>query len=464
MARPSTNKWVTHQVYVTPPLEDCYIHKRPRSSFWYYYLVIPNEGHERKSTGIRGDREDIEVGKQEALKVALNRKIEMTARQQQGLKAKRVKHMFDFMEEFLAKEQERISDYNQKDKITFETWRVKKHHLNLLRKYYKNRNSRLEDLDYKFLKKYPTWRQKTKCKEHNPIPITPPQQNTTISGELVTIRAYFNYLEDEGYIARVPIFEKVTRESLRDNRRDYLNLREYTSTINSLRAWVKRALTPTQTYNRQMLYHVVLISANACLRPGEVKNMTWKDVEIHDQLSKEERKRHHLIRIRKEMTKTGYSRTVQSPTVEYFDRVRELSGIKRAPKTPWPHIPPEYYDYPVFHKFGHPEEPFGRGSWNRYWVEIKDVCRKWWKGKNITWYSFRHTGISFACSREVPILTVSKHVGADLKYVSNVYYHHEAESKATWEILNKNRLWNEKLDKDRDIPLVNLEQFPVETT
>ena len=459
MARPSQNKWVLHQVLVTPPKEDCYIFKRPESARWHYFLSIPGEGVERKSTGVQGAKDDIELGQSEAIEVALDRKLEVMARQKQGLKAKRVKKMFDFMEEFLEKEQQRISSFNEKDKITYETWRIKKHHLNLFRKYYSNRNIKLEDIDYKFIKKYPTWRQKTKCKEHNPIPCTPPKTNSTISAELVTFNAYFSYLEEEGYLSRLPTFEKVTRESFRHFRRDYLTLREYSSTRNTLRAWTKRASTPTQTYNRNLLYNCILITANSCLRPGEIKKIQWRDVQPHEQITKEEQRRHHLIKIRKEVSKTGYPRTVQSPTVEYFNRMREIAGIPKLPKSDFPHVPPEYLHYPVFSKYNHHEEPFGYGCWNKYWIDIKELCAKWWKGKNITWYSFRHTGISFACSREVPILTVSKDVGADIKYVANVYYHHEAESKATWETLNMNREWNKKLTNEGDRVLVNLDDY-----
>ena len=150
MARPSQNKWVLHQVLVTPPKEDCYIFKRPESARWHYFLSIPGEGVERKSTGVQGAKDDIEIGQSEAIEVALDRKLEVMARQKQGLKAKRVKKMFDFMEEFLEKEQQRISSFNEKDKITYETWRIKKHHLNLFRKYYSNRNIKLEDIDYKY--------------------------------------------------------------------------------------------------------------------------------------------------------------------------------------------------------------------------------------------------------------------------------------------------------------------------
>ncbi len=444
---------------MNPPLEDCYIYKRPQSHRWHYFLAIPDEGSERKTTGVQGNHNDINLGQREALEVALKRKLEVMSRQQQGLRAKRVKKMFDFIEEFLEEEQKRISTFNEKDKITYESWRIKKHHLNLLKKYYGNKNIRLEDLDYKFLMKYPTWRRKTKCKEHNPIPVTPPKTTTTISGELVTFNGYFRYLEQEGYISRLPIFQKVTRESLRYFRRDYLTLREYSSTHNTLRAWANRASTPTQTYNRNLLYNVVLVTANACLRPGELKKLEWRDIQPHEILSKDEQKRHHLIRIRREVAKTGFPRTVQSPTVEYFNRMRVLAGIPKLPKSPFPHIPPEYLNHPVFAKYGGKGERFGKGSWDKYWVEIKELCSKWWKGKNITWYSFRHTGISFACSREVPILTVSKNVGAGINYVSNVYYHHEAESKATWETLNKNRLWNEKLKSEEERVLVNLEEY-----
>ena len=91
MARPSTGKWVKDKFFVFPNREDCYIYKRPRTNVWQYYLRIDGEGEERKSTGVKGDPDDIEVGKQKALDFAMNRKLEVLARQKQGLKARRVK-------------------------------------------------------------------------------------------------------------------------------------------------------------------------------------------------------------------------------------------------------------------------------------------------------------------------------------------------------------------------------------
>ena len=67
------------------------------------------------------------------------------------------KKLFDLMDEFLDHEKKRIRPYNQAGFITKETWRVKAHHLNLLRKYYKEVNTPIEKLNYDFLYEYPDW-------------------------------------------------------------------------------------------------------------------------------------------------------------------------------------------------------------------------------------------------------------------------------------------------------------------
>ncbi len=84
---------------VFPPDEDCYIYRRPNSSVWQYFLSIPTEGEERKSTK--------QKDKSEALKVARDRKLEVMMRQKQGLKARRVKKMFDFIDEYLEQQKTR---------------------------------------------------------------------------------------------------------------------------------------------------------------------------------------------------------------------------------------------------------------------------------------------------------------------------------------------------------------------
>lgn len=450
MARPSSGKWVTGKELVLPNKEDCYVYLRPTSNVYQYFLSISGEGIERKSTG----EKDLEKAKE----FALNRKLEVMSRQKQGLKARRVKKLFDFIDDFLKEESKRIATHNIKGNITKETFRVKSHHLGLLKKFYGNRNTKLEDLDYPKLHTYPTWRQKT----NDPIlGVTPPKTTQTILGELSTIKGYFAYLELLGYISRFPTFHKLARESARNNRRDYLNPREYQQTINTVRSWASSsACTASQSHNRQMLYLAILVMSNSCLRIGELRGLEWADLEPNDNLSSEDQKIGHLIKIRAENTKTGVPRVVQSPTIKRFTEISKLVGIQLKPlRSRFPRIPNELLHQPIFSKFNHPDKPLGQGTWDRGWVEIKELCaERYWGSKNITWYSFRHTGISFAVTRGVPILQLARNSGTGSRYVEDVYYHHEAESKNTWETLNQKRTFREYMERHKTDLLVPLEE------
>jgi integrase len=335
---------------------------------------------------------------------------------------------------------------------------VKSHHLNLLKKFYGNRNTKLEELDYPKLYNYPLWRQKT---TDELLGLKPPKTTHTILTELSTIKGYFAYLERLGYIGRFPTFHKLVRESSRVNRRDYLNPKEYQQTINTVRAWSKSSsCTPSQSHNRQMLYLAILVMSNSCLRIGELRGLIWNDLEPNDNLSSDDQKIGHLIKIRAENTKTGVPRTVQSPTTKRFEDVRKLADIDLKPaRSKFPRIPNEYLQYPVFSKFNHPDKPLGQGTWDRCWKEIKELCaERYWGTKNITWYSFRHTGISFAAQRDVGQLKLSRNCGTGIRYIEDVYYHHEAESKSTWESLNKNRGFSQYMEQHKDDVFVPLEE------
>ena len=160
MPRPAKGKWVGEKVQVVPGRDDCYIYKRPGSNTWQYYLSIPGEGEERKTTKVKGSSTDHSVGLEAAKDFALDRKLEVMSRQKQGLKARRVKKLFDFIDEFLDEEKKRIRPYNIRGYITQGTYRGKRTHLNTLKKFYKNKDIKVEDLDYPKLYEYPTWRQK----------------------------------------------------------------------------------------------------------------------------------------------------------------------------------------------------------------------------------------------------------------------------------------------------------------
>ena len=83
---------------------------------------------------------------------------------------------------------------------------------------------------------------------------------------------------------------------------------------------------------------------------------------------------------------------------------------------------------------------------------------RYWNGKNITWYFARHTGISFAVVRGVPLMLLSRNAGTSLRFVEDVYYHHQSESKETWGSLNQNRTFYERSRKHPDEPFIQIEE------
>ena len=449
--RPTQGKWVTHKIPILGR-RNCYIYKRPNSEVWQYYLQMDGEGQLRASTRIEGSKDDINVGQEEAIEFATNKYLDARGRSQTGMKAIVKKKLFDLMDDFLKEEKKRIRPYNVDGYITERTFYAKNHHLNLLKKFYSGKNIAIEKIDWEKLYDYPLWRAKEKCNKQNPIAITPPKTQQTISAELTTIRGYFAFLLKRGYILKVPEFKRVVREKREEISRDYLNYKQYKQTNNTLTAWAKsKTATPSQTYNRHVLRNAIFIMTNSLLRVGTLRNLEWRDLDVAENLDEEQQKIGHLIRVRKEACKVGVSRKVISPTVEYFNRIRELAGIPKAPRSQFPHVPPEYMNFPILSKWKKVDERMGNGTFYREWCKIKELCQaRYWGSKNITWYSFRHTGITFNIERKVPLLQLAKIAGTSLKEIEHTYYHHEQESKETWNMFTQNRIFWNKIKADKN--------------
>ena len=409
-----SGSWVSEPIDVFDGEKRTYIYKRPKTKKWQLYIKTENEGVIREST----KQEDQE----EALTYARERWYEIQGRQRSGLKVKREKKLFDFAEEFLEEERKRISSVPRKG-ITKETFRIKRVHLRWLQEFFDGRNPKLESLDRRSLYNYGTWRQKDSS--------TPPKTNHTINAEISTIRSLFTYLYTNEWIDQVPPIKSMKTEAPEDLRRDYLTLAEWKSMLPTLNAYRKdKTTTSRMIYNRNVVYCGIVIMINSAIRIGELKQLKWSDIEHNPHLKGEDRQIHHLINIRGETTKTGKPRRVNSPTQVWFDRLRVLSGIPKAGKN-FPHIPNAYKDQYVFCKEQKGDQPFGLGTWNRCWREIKDRVIEaggdWMNKKNISYYSFRHSGISFAVQRGVNHLILVRNAGTGLRYIEAFYYHHEAE-------------------------------------
>ena len=60
------------------------------------------------------------------------------------------------------------------------------------------------------------------------------------------------------------------------------------------------------------------------------------------------------------------------------------------------------------------------------------------------------------------MLLLSRNCGTGSRYIEEVYFHHEAESKKTWDTLNQNREFNYQVNLHKEDLLLPLENMIVE--
>mgnify|MGYP001218215362 CR=1 FL=1 len=80
-------------------------------------------------------------------------------------------------------------------------------------------------------------------------------------------------------------------------------------------------------------------------------------------------------------------------------------------------------------------------------------------GKKFSWYSFRHTFITFALNRGVPITTVCNNCDTGIKYVQDHYFHFDARGKETQGALMVGRKYSPKQSLNPDWMKDNLIGF-----
>ena len=105
------------------------------------------------------------------------------------------------------------------------------------------------------------------------------------------------------------------------------------------------------------------------------------------------------------------------------------------------------------------DKGIAKTKWHQEERRARLHADRYWGAKNITWHSFRQTSISFAVSRGVPILQLSRNAGTGSRYIEDVCYHHESESKKTWDALMQNRVFYDNMKKHQSELLVEIEDI-----
>lgn len=153
---------------------------------------------------------------------------------------------------------------------------------------------------------------------------------------------------------------------------------------------------------------------------------------------KEERKIWVSIDVPAEATKTGRSYRISAPIASHLQKLRKVSKF----------LKPDDFLF-TNQKLG---EPFSERIWRDCLLQmlVEAGLAEWAEddsnnlrkinihsGKNITWYSFRHTYITMNLRRGVPVAIVAANTDTSLKYIEEHYFHYRADEST--EILGKGR-------------------------
>ena len=154
------------------------------------------------------------------------------------------------------------------------------------------------------------------------------------------------------------------------------------------------------------------------IRPGALRKMKWKHISENTAISKEERKIWVVIDVPPENSKTGRYYRISAPVARYLEGMRKVSKHKKPD------------DFLFCNQ--QTTQPFSERIWKDSLAEVLVESRlgDWGKddsnnlrkvdihsGKNITWYSFRHSYITMRLKAGVPVPVIA----AKWSYYFSIY-------------------------------------------
>jgi integrase len=184
-----------------------------------------------------------------------------------------------------------------------------------------------------------------------------------------------------------------------------------------------------QKTHRKMLYLAMRISMETGIRIGSLRKVKWGHIRKNNALSSTDQKTWILIDVPAENTKTGRRYTINAPIARHLEELRKTTKYKGR-------------DDLLF-----TNQKTGEGFSERIWKDclcemlVEAGLATWAEGdsnnlrkieihsgKNITWYSFRHTYITFQLTlNETPVAIVAAQCDTSIKYIEEHYFHYRAE-------------------------------------
>lgn len=267
---------------------------------------------------------------------------------------------------------------------------------------YVGESKKLEKIKRNDFKRYYVWRRQQ----------APEVRNATLTNERALISSLFKYGIQEGFVRhdQDPVFASLNVKKNGIERRDDFDLEEWEQMFRSFRRWVSKAKDEKEKEQRQFIKDYAIILANTGLRPGEAKKLKWGMIKTYkvEQLNERREKQTHVEIAVPPDTKTG-ARVAIGRRGDVFDRIKKYS--KHTKRDDWVFVDNET------------GEPIHKKVYYKQWGLLMHECGLFDTNKTLTYYSLRHTYITFRLLAETNAFFLAQNVGTSLKMIQDHYAH-----------------------------------------
>jgi len=267
---------------------------------------------------------------------------------------------------------------------------------------YVGHKKRLEKITRNDFKTYFVWRRKQ----------APSVKNATLTNERALISSLFKYGIENGYLKhdQKPIFSKLNLKKSSIERRDDFDMDEWERMFRSFRRWVSKSDHEKEKEQRKFIKDQIIILANTGLRPGEVRKLKWGMIKTYksNQLNERRENQTHVEIQVPHDTKTG-ARTAIGRRGDVFERIKKYS--KHTKRDDW-----------IFCN-NETGEPIHKKVYYKQWASLMKESGLDELNKNVSYYSLRHTYITFRLLAETNPFFLAQNVGTSLKMIENHYAH-----------------------------------------
>ena len=450
-----------------PTDPNAYIFRRlDRGGKWflYYYDRVAGTRHRvilKNEDGVIPKPET--EAQDDAFVLGLMKYMELKAKVERGESIKTLT-FGEMCNEFLDKERKKISSIPHQG-ISATRFRLLSTQLRWCRDFIQDDRKQVHRLRRSTFLTYEIWRKERAIQSGKSIPV-----QTTIAQEISTLGRAFNEIAvARGFLSRdsIPELPNIKLPKNKKHRRDDLTEKEWLEVERCARQYWLKGISRTldesgepfknskgtyethvtvkpvgrgknQLIHRQLIYWAMRISMDTGIRPGSLRKIQWKHISENTAIPKEERKTWVIIEVPPENTKTGRYYRISAPIASHLEKLREATKHKKQDD------------------FLFCNQRDGRQFSERIWrdafceVMVEAGIASWAEddsnnqrkidihsGKNLTWYSFRHTHITMRLKAGTPVPVLAANTDTSMKYIEDHYFHYRADEST--EILGKGR-------------------------